>query len=299
MLQAAGRQWQIIVALVLVLPLILYALLCFQRPARIPDQQTLFPGVNYQRQVYASPRPYSLHLITIDLTTSGIRAFVTPRATTGKGDETIARTTSTFLREFKLQLAINANYFYPFREKAPWDFYPRTGDRVKLVGQSISNGDAYASAQANWAVLCISPNNLAQIFDRECPPQTNQAVAGRELLILNGHPVPAKPGSERDKPYSRTAVAVSKTGKILWLVIVDGKQPLYSEGATLTELTEVFQRLGVDAALNLDGGGSATLVAEIGSKPTVLSAPIHTKIPMRERPVANHLGFYIPKTFSD
>jgi len=295
MLKKAGRQWRFIVTLVLVLPLILYALLCFQRPPRIPDQQTLFSGIRYQRNVYSSPRPYLLHLITVDLTKSGIRAFVTPGATTGKQDETTARTTSEFLQEFDLQLAINANYFHPFYEKAPWDFYPHTGDRVKLSGQSISNGDSYAPAQAGWAVLCISPNHLAQIFESECPPDTAQAVAGRERLILNSNPVLAQPGSEPDKPYSRTAIAVDKTGKTLWLAIVDGKQPLYSEGATLAELTAVFKQLGADAALSLDGGGSATLVAKIGSKPTILSAPIHTKIPMRERPVANHLGFYAQK----
>jgi exopolysaccharide biosynthesis protein len=98
-------------------------------------------------------------------------------------------------------------------------------------------------------------------------------------------------GIGSDKPYARTAVAVDRTGETLWLAIVDGKQPLYSEGATLAELAQIFEQLGVDTALNLDGGGSATLVAKTTAKPILLNAPIHTKIPMRERPVANHLGF--------
>jgi uncharacterized protein YigE (DUF2233 family) len=296
MLKKIGKQWQLVVAIILIVPLILYALLCFQRPPRISENQTLFPGISYRRDIYSSPRSYLLHLVTVDLTAPGIKVFVTPAAKTGDTHETIARTTSEFLREFNLQLAINANYFYPFNEKTPWDFYPHTGDRVKLLGQSISNGNSYASATSGWAVLCISPNNHAQIFEvGECPSNTAQAVAGRELLIHNGTPVIAKPGSELDKPYPRTAVAVSKLGKTLWLIIVDGKQPFYSEGITLAELTEAFEQLGVDTALNLDGGGSTTLVAEIGSKSTLLSAPIHTKIPMRERPVANHLGFYAQK----
>ena len=283
------------VATVLLLPLILYAQLCFQRPPYTPTQQTLFPGISYQRSVYSSPRPYILHLITLDLTTPGIRAFTTPGRPAEDRGETTARTTSEFLQEFNLQLAINANYFYPFREKAPWDFYPHRGDRVNLVGQAISNGTAYASAQADWPALCISQASRAQISETgKCPAGTAQAVAGRDLLILNNNPV-ALSEPESDQPYSRTAVAVNKTGETLWLAIVDGKQPLYSEGITLAELTEVFKQLGVDAALCLDGGGSATLVVETGSRPTVLNAPIHTKIPMRERPVANHLGFYAQK----
>nr|WP_278002694.1 phosphodiester glycosidase family protein [Nodosilinea sp. LEGE 06152] len=294
-MKRVGRQWQLIVATVLLLPLILYAQLCFQRPPYTPTQQTLFPGISYQRSVYSSPRPYILHLITLDLTTPGIQAFTTPGQSAENRGETTARTTSEFLQEFNLQLAINANYFYPFREKAPWDFYPRRGDRVNLVGQAISNGNAFASAQADWPALCISPANRAQISATgECPVGTAQAVAGRDLLILNNNPV-ALSEPESDQPYSRTAVAVNETGETLWLAIVDGKQPLYSEGITLAELTEVFKQLGVDTALSLDGGGSSTLVVKTGSKPTVLNAPTHTKILMRERPVANHLGFYAQK----
>ncbi|MBD2106357.1 phosphodiester glycosidase family protein [Nodosilinea sp. FACHB-13] len=292
MLKRVRRQWQLIVATVLLLPLILYAQLCFQRPPQTLAQQTLFPGISYQRSVHSSPRPYILHLITLDLTTPGIRAFTTAGRPTENRGETTARTTSEFLQEFNLQLAINANYFYPFREKAPWDFYPHRGDRVNVVGQAIADGTAYASAEADWPALCISPANRAQILETgECPVGTAQAVAGRDLLILNNNPV-ALSESESDQPYSRTAVAVNKTGETLWLAIVDGKQPFYSEGITLAELTEVFKQLEVDTALCLDGGGSSTLVVKTGSRPTVLNAPIHTKIPMRERPVANHLGFY-------
>ncbi len=292
MLKTIGRLWPRIAALILALPLILYAWLCFQRPAPVPVQQTLFPGIRYQREVYSSPRPYLLHLVTVDLTTSGIRPFVTPKALPGSGDETIARTTSQFLREFDLQLALNASYFYPFREKSPWDFYPRTGDRVKVLGQVISDGDPYSPALADWGVLCIAPNNRAQILESTCPTATAQAVAGRDRLIVDGKPIPVEADSDPDQPYPRTAVGTDKAGKTLWFAIVDGKQPLYSEGATLPELTRIFQRLGADTALNLDGGGSATLVAKVGTKPTILNAPIHTKILMRERPLANHLGFY-------
>ena len=77
------------------------------------------------------------------------------------------------------------------------------------------------------------------------------------------------------------------------MLVVDGKQPFYSEGVTLAELADFLISLGCDRALNLDGGGSSTLVVNKDNRVTVLNAPIHTKIPMRERPVANHLGFSI------
>jgi hypothetical protein len=294
MLKLAKRRWPTFVVTLLMLPLLAYAWLSFQRPPRQPvEQQILFPGIVYQRQVYDSPRPFLLHLVQIDLTTPGIRAFVTPGKKNDLGGETIARTTSDFLNEFKLQLAINANFFYPFREETPWDFYPQKQDPVTLIGQAISNGDAYGKGKPKWSALCINAKQQATMAARgQCPPETQQAIAGRELLIVDGQPVAKTQLTQSDKPYSRTVVATNKAGTTLWLALVDGKQPWYSEGATLLELIPILTGLGVDSALNLDGGGSTTLVAQIAGKATVLNAPTHTKWPLRERPIANHLGFY-------
>jgi exopolysaccharide biosynthesis protein len=60
------------------------------------------------------------------------------------------------------------------------------------------------------------------------------------------------------------------------------------------ELAQLMVELGVDTAINLDSGGSTTLVVDTGKGATVLNAPIHAKVPMNERPVANELGFYVP-----
>ena len=246
------------------------------------------------------PRPFILHIVTIDLTAPGVGVLVTPGKPTpddrqpNDNRETNARTTSEFVREFKLQLAINANYFYPFREYSPWDFYPRRGEKVSVMGQAISQGFIYSKAESNWPVLCFDANNRAQILKSgECPKSTVQAVAGNSILVELGAPVAISPDLlKNDKPYSQVAVAIDRTGQKLWLILIDGKQPLYSEGVTLAELTEIVMELGADTALHLDGGGSTTLVVANRSSPQVLNAPMHTKLPMRQRPVANHLGFF-------
>jgi len=43
-------------------------------------------------------------------------------------------------------------------------------------------------------------------------------------------------------------VAVDPQGQKLWLIAVDGKQPLYSEGITLDELAQIVINLGADQA---------------------------------------------------
>ena len=274
---------------VLLLPFVLYGKLCWQRPSQTDEGRSLFAGIIYRRDARFTPRPMMIHIVSVDLNAPGVKVLVTPGAPTSDNTEINAQTTAAFLRQFELQLAINASFFYPFREETPWDFYPRSGDRVNAVGQAISNGNSYSAGQPNWPILCFS-SDRAQIAV-ECPVGTTQAVAGNEVLVANGRPIDS-PVAEADRPYPRTAVAIDRAGQQVWLIAIDGKQPLYSEGATLSELTEIALSLGADAALNLDGGGSTTLAVSTAAGVRLLNAPIHTKLPMRQRPIANHIGFY-------
>jgi len=278
----------------LAIPLLLFGWFIFQRPPQTNLEKQLFQGIAYRRQFRSVPRPVMIHIVTIDLTTPGVRVLVTPGKQESIVSETNARTTSEFLQEFGVQLAVNASFFHPFDEVNPWDFYPYSGDRVGAVGQAISNGVEYSFPLESWPVLCISTQQLAQIVaSSRCPQGTAQAVAGSSIIAQNGKVVPTQPGSaDSDGNYSRTAVAVDQSGKRLWIIAVDDKQWFYSEGVTLAELAEIAIAAGADTALNLDGGGSTTLVAATRNYVQILNAPVHTKIPMRERPVANHLGFY-------
>jgi hypothetical protein len=282
----------------LLLPLLLYTRFHLLRPPRTNQELTLFQGITYQREARSTPRPYMLHIVTIDLTAPGIGMMVTPGKPTPDGRETHAQTTEEFLREFKVQLAVNGSFFYPFREHSPLDFYPRSGERTNVVGQAISQGIIYSKAddkaKSKWPVLCFDANNRAQILKNgECSNNTVHAVAGNAIFVDRGTSVKLNSDSSNDvRPYPRMAVAIDRQGQKLWLIAVDGKQPLYSEGITLEELGEIVVKLGGYTALNLDGGGSTTLVVGDRSGVRVLNAPIHTKLPMRQRPVANNLGFF-------
>lgn len=80
----------------------------------------------------------------------------------------------------------------------------------------------------------------------------------------------------------RTAVGYSKDKERLYIVAVDGRNPAISMGMTLTELADFMTRIGAYEAVNLDGGGSTTLVVrdEIMNNPTDVTG---------ERPVHNFL----------
>lgn len=69
--------------------------------------------------------------------------------------------------------------------------------------------------------------------------------------------------------HPRTAIAKLKDGKLL-LVTVDGRQPGMSVGMSLNELAQLLLEFGAIEAINLDGGGSTTMVVEnkIVNKPS-------------------------------
>lgn len=59
--------------------------------------------------------------------------------------------------------------------------------------------------------------------------------------------------------HPRTVVGRDEQGA-LWLAAVDGRQPDYSIGMTFADLQRLCDRLALTDALNLDGGGSTTMV---------------------------------------
>jgi hypothetical protein len=242
------------------LPALSYGGRYLSRPPHTPLQKQLFQGITYKREFRSTPRPFMIHVVTIDLTAPGIGVLVTPGKPNGKY-ETVAITTSEFLSQFKLQLAINGSYFYPFHSNGAFDYYPHRGDPVNVIGQAISNGITYSPSQPGVGVLCFSADNRAQIRKNSCEKGTVQALAGMEIFVGGGKP--ALPGNinSHNELYPRTAVAIDRRGKKMWLVVIDGRQPDYSEGVTMSELTDIVMELGAHTALNLDGGGSTALVA--------------------------------------
>lgn len=78
-----------------------------------------------------------------------------------------------------------------------------------------------------------------------------------QIVTTNVQPQPGQSTAFFSR-HPRTGVGTTPDGRVL-LVTVDGRQPGYSVGMTLQEFAQLFQVLGADYALNLDGGGSTTL----------------------------------------
>jgi exopolysaccharide biosynthesis protein len=84
------------------------------------------------------------------------------------------------------------------------------------------------------------------------------AIGGSTVLMQDGHIVLGTCTGAICSRNPRTAIGLTADGRIV-LVVVDGRQSS-SVGMSLAELANFFQRLGVESAMNLDGGGSSAMV---------------------------------------
>lgn len=287
------RLKRLVAAMLLVLLLSTLAVVAIwpDRPSRTDYTAELFPGVIYTRQARTTPRPLMIHVVEIDLSAPSIGLLVTP-GDESSGMDLYARTTGAFLDRAEVQVAVNGSFFEPFRPGFVVGYEPNSGDPVNVKGLAISNGEIYSADYSQLPVLCLS-NGRVEIRWEGCPADTTQALAGNVIFVERGAAAVPERRTYHEVLHPRTAVAVDAEGQTLWLIVVDGRQLDYSEGVTLDELADIVLELGAEIALNLDGGGSTTLVAEGDGGPYLLNAPIHTRIPMRQRPVANHLGIYV------
>ncbi len=278
----------------------LLALFYFYRPAPASIKQVLFNGIAYERDIRTKPRPLAIHIVRIQLGTPGVSFLVTPPD--GKSGVLRAATTSQFLMRHHVQLAVNGDFLLPWWSDGPDDFYPHEQDPVDAVGIGIGNGVVYGYGQTPRTMLVFGGDGKAAILSIPGPglplPTVKQAISGKTLLVDGGKRTAAASADSQSKVlHPRVAAALNKGGDILLLMVVDGRQPGYSEGVLLSELADLLIEHGADRAMNLDGGGSSTLVIENDDgEAEQLNCPIHTRIPRRERPVANHLGvFALPR----
>ncbi|MBP7462206.1 MAG: phosphodiester glycosidase family protein, partial [Candidatus Delongbacteria bacterium] len=115
-------------------------------------------------------------------------------------------------------------------------------------------------------------------------------VGGGPRLVTNGVIPASFVGMEgfdvsfTDSKHPRSAVGFTQDSTIVYLVAVDGRQPLLSDGMTLSELANLMLSLGCYQAVNLDGGGSTAMVI----RDSIVNSPSDPT----ERSVANALIAY-------
>lgn len=153
---------------------------------------------------------------------------------------------------------------------------PGPGEMVLLgwrEGADALTGRLSPGVVCAWETA-VTPDEVASLPAWAAGKLVWAAISGGSLLLSAGRPVvDARQPGEPFTRHPRSAAGVGRDGRRLILVTVDGRRAT-SRGADVVELVMWLQRLGATDAINLDGGGSATLAALTGpGKLSVVNQP--------------------------
>jgi len=240
------------------------------------DWRPLFQGIDAAMGKADSPRLMRVYALRIDLTAEGIEFYSTPRTKKGFTDdvhETDRQTVPQFLKQHNLQVAVNANYYEPFDENTQ-----KTPGPSNLLGLAVSQGQIVSKNRKDRPAFLVFKDKRVEIVDvqddSDPPAGVETAVAGKHIVVKGGSVLP-----QSDESLApRTAVGISKDGRYVYFVVIDGRQQGYSEGATPVETGKWLVKFGAWSGLALDGGGSTTMVVQSQKDPAkVVNTPVGQK----------------------
>ncbi len=213
-----------------------------------------FEGVTRYHQTLAQPRPLNVNVLVIDPQAAGIRFAVSP----GNGDEPREfnrQTSLEFAKQIGAQIAINAGFFFP---------WPNPSKEVDVKGLAACEGKIVSPQEDDIVrpVLNITADNRICIIDSDTVKagELYNAVSGNERLLVAGQNHGGEhPYNDPQHRNPRSAAGLTADGKLV-LITIDGRQDGFSEGVLNHETADLLLEYGVTDALNLDGGGSTTMV---------------------------------------
>ena len=264
-------------------------------------------GMKYIHLTLDEPRLMENYLVRIDLRTPGLRVTSTGRASnwgavmTDYTNEvylidTLRVRTRDFMEEHRVHgtnmvLALNTSPWGPWR-------LPFTHKHGRFASLVVSDGQIVSHARRRNGMLVIFTNNVAKITNQlpnSLIPSVAIAHPGHGFgIIMQGGKSLVAPRRPDQKPAlaPRTAFGISADGRWLYGVVVDGRQPGYSEGADGDDLVRILKAAGATDAINMDGGGSSTFAWWNDVTKSVFIPNRHNAWYRNYRPVAMNLGFY-------
>lgn len=181
------------------------------------------------------------------------QAFRTDIITTNRQQ---ANYTSALCERAGAFAGINGSYF-DIKKRTPSTFIKDNG----VVKAATASEEVFRTNGA----LVINPHDLrVDIYNTtDIFASDREVLAAGPILIDDGKRFDYGPDLQEwdsfyNKRHPRSLIGKDGYGGV-WMVVVDGHFESVAEGMTIAELTDLAQRLDLVEALNLDGGGSATL----------------------------------------
>lgn len=204
--------------------------------------------------VISSAGTYSIDLIKLDLSSGHIKVVTDTANNSDCTNNCLAKSLASYISQNKGFAGINGTYF------CPPDYSSCAGQTNSYfwkvyntrLGKMINGESGLA---VNDPFLIFDSNGKATYLSYWKDYTAHSFIAGincKPRLIENGKNVlnvSSLDSKQKNTKSNRGALALK--GQILYAIVV--------KGATIPNLTAVLMALGVDNAINIDGGGSSAL----------------------------------------
>jgi hypothetical protein len=253
---------------------------------RPEDPAKIVSPIAYWNETRTAPRPLRIHVLRVDLRAKHCEpvAVIADDPDGNGGAEAQLEKPMQLATRSGVVAAINANAFALFpppKQGEKWHWADRAP--VQIGGWARQRNREASRPQQGYASFWIDPDGRGHTGMLTSPTNAVMAVAGFGSLIIDGQIV----DTEIKPLHPRSAVGVDREGRTMWLVVVDGRQPGFSEGMATGELAGLMKDLGCWNAINLDGGGSSILLlAKDGKTLSIMNSPSD----LGTRPVPVMLG---------
>ena len=242
---------------------------CAEIPTTIPTTLPTQPfakirGIEYAHEQRANP-PMHLHVMMIDLMDPAVHVVVRKAGEVKEADaenkwQTRLLRTSDIARRDQLDVAVNGDFFMA-RDvlKTPIKNVPYfVGNRAAVCGLAMTDGQLWSKnkAAASLRVDAAGKVSIATLNGEKIPAGTREIISGMSMIVTDG-----KNTGVKADVAPHTSAGLDREGKKLILLVVDGRRQNYSAGMHLHDLADEMIRLGCYQAIQLDGGGSTTMVA--------------------------------------
>lgn len=235
-----------------------------------PQYELAAWGLEYQLQVQTSPRPNRIHVLRIDLAQGKSEVRVVTAADPDGNDPAEAALTDprVLAGDAAVLAFINTNPFDSFPDAAgKKDRGWHEGQAVDITGLAAHGGKVISAADRGRAAIWVDHEGRVRIDVLPSDGDVVEGVGGWGVIVQNGEIMPrlvkskakldAAHGSEHLNPV--TGIGVDRSGQILWLVVVDGRQTGFSEGVSHYGLAKILHDLGCWSGALMDGGGSSIM----------------------------------------
>jgi len=264
--------------------------------------EQIAPGVKAAGYRATIPRMMECRLLRVDLRQEGLSFVSTGRAkewgeampdVTNRTIivDTRREPTESFMRRKRAEglnvvAAVNTAPWTPW--ESPWNH-----KFARLPHLAVADGEVLSHNRKPGPMLVVWKDGTAVITNALAEADfAKVAVAhpGFGIIMRDGNAPERKAGNAKLAP--RTAYGISKDGRFLYVLVVDGRQPDWSLGADMADLAILLKEAGASDAMNMDGGGSTTLVT-LGADGALVHRNRHDPKCRHYRSVSLNLGIVV------